>query len=850
MRKLLLALAATVWFVCGALTPAMSGQMSSHIYTAIRSQEFLTGLAAKCVKKFEAEYLAGAQGPDTTGVVQHALDSGSLKRSVGEETHYDPLKAELALNMLDCARDFRELAYAVGWISHYINDIHIHATVNQYGGFYEVAAYHHKELEQLETMHVIKAHGDIVTQKRSELDYDTMGDDFPEFIFNAYAATFPANDLYKAGKEGYFCERYKEAAGWCSSASKAFYDTATRRDKNGKHNWELATVKFPNMPSFDDYDHFQSAIEIKDVKAGKDKLIAKIRINDSKVYGRFLVDWEAAADASVAYAKKPFALVSAYVEENDPAKKAALRADLLAAIPNANLDQPVTGYDNAKIHPGDKSYKTPYCSCTFTPSDGSATPVEVTGLAPGIKVESTGWSGSEIGETTVEIPVPAGAYPYQYELKVAITGKDAFANSAYYTRDWVQTSGGTDTGGDSRVTVGEVFDVSVELTPELAKLPGRRVWLVMNDSPNNEGTHLKGSVNGKPIAFTLSRQSVGKLPGNREFIAELGNHRYDVAAISESMEGNTLKARLQVTNPALQKHLGEQWLVCVLLDHEQSSTMEYTEALQKWNECNKNAKPVYAAIDEKVESLSEAKRKQLQAEGEKYQMELREQNLSEAEIEELMEKKYFEIMKSIGVQIGPEQQALLDAAEAADEVLKSKSNIYNCAFGKFILQPVEIQLQPAEGWTVAEPTDETEAIRKTLGKNLSSSDYPGMGASCSLSVTCTDDPEAEAKFARSQADSKGTRSAIQLGPYTGTIIESNTETDDSSEYSSSQLGEALLSSGKTYMRISYNLHTRGFKDQNYSIDGRASAKSTAAAVAKEADAMIKSIKLVAKEVEK
>lgn len=827
--------------------PVLGGQMSSHIYTAIRSQQYLSGSAATCVKKFEPEYLAGAQGPDTSGVVMHALDT--VWSSVGEETHYDALKAELALNILDAASDMREKAYAVGWISHYINDIYVHAVVNEWGGYYKVAPYHHKEMEQLETMHAINAHGDIVTEKRSVIDYDSMGDNIPFLLFGAYHKTWPKNSLYDPGRKDYFLKRYNEAAGWSTSASKAFYNTATNKDKKGKHDWELATVKFPNMPSFEDYEHFQSAIEIKDVKPGKDKLIATIRINDSKLYGRFLVDWEKAADKAISHAKKTYAILCDYMDEKVPAKKAALRKTLLAAIPNQNLDQPLSTFDADKVFPGDKSYTTPYYSCVFTPSSGSGSPVEVKGNASVISVESTGWSGSQVGETTVEIPVPSGAYPYQYELKVAITGKEAFTNPDYYTRDWVKVSGGTSVDGDGKVNLGDVFDVNIKLTPKIAKLPGRRIWLVVNEEPNSNSAHLQGSIQGAKIAFALSHQSVGTLPGNKEFYAELGRHRYDVAVISESIDGDVLKARLQITNPALEKNTGSPYLVCVFLDHEQCSSLEYAEAFKKFNEAVKKAKSVNDVIDKKVESLSESKRKQLMAEAQKYEEGLKKQNLSEDEIGKLMEKKFFEMMIGLGVKLTKDQQALLDNVDAADKALEAKSNSYNCAYGKFVLRPVKIQMDTADGWKMSESgssDDANKALKVSLERNLSSSDYPGMGSSSSIQVTFTDAADAEANFAKYNSDNKGSKSAFQLGPYTGTMIASETVTQDGTEWVSSQLGDALLKYNKTYLLISYNLHARGWKDQSNNIDGIPTAKSTAEALSKQCDAMLGSIKLVPK----
>ena len=141
---------------------AKAGQMAGHIYTAVESIRYLNGNAKKIVESNLDAYLSGAQGPDICGVVMPKLNMLSYFNAIGEETHYSDKKAKLAIFLLSCARNDKERAYALGWISHYLNDVQVHSVVNKYGGFYEKFSAHHKELEMLETKRVLTKYSSII----------------------------------------------------------------------------------------------------------------------------------------------------------------------------------------------------------------------------------------------------------------------------------------------------------------------------------------------------------------------------------------------------------------------------------------------------------------------------------------------------------------------------------------------------------------------------------------------------------------------------------------------------------------------------------------------------------------
>ena len=187
---------------CGLLLTTLvpcahAGQIGCHIYTALRMKDHLSGNCRVIVDTYPDAYLAGAQGPDITGVVQHGLGRKSTMpvTTIGEESHYDKT-GRLALNILFAAKKDAEIAFALGWMTHFLSDRHVHPVVNRYGGFYQVDEARHKALEQLESKHVYVAKSAILTKAVAIRCPHDLGHPFAMFILQGYHWTFPGNNLY------------------------------------------------------------------------------------------------------------------------------------------------------------------------------------------------------------------------------------------------------------------------------------------------------------------------------------------------------------------------------------------------------------------------------------------------------------------------------------------------------------------------------------------------------------------------------------------------------------------------------------------------------------------------------
>lgn len=526
---------------------AFAGQMSSHIYTAVRTESMFTGKAKSIVTAPNAEqyYLAGAQGPDVIGVIMPELDKITPNKSAGSETHYSPLKAHLALSILDNAKIGAERAYAIGWITHYLNDIYVHQVVNQYGGFYAIAPLHHKELEQLETLYVMTKHADVVTPGRIVQNYGGLPPGFTDFIFAGFRKTYAQSEIYSNETPEYFNKRYNEAGFWCSQAHLIFWGTASHPERKGVHQHMLGYI-IPNMPSADDIQNFLNAVEITEPSATPEKVNATIRIHDNKCYGRFLADWEVATKGAIASGSAMSVKLSAYLNAPAGTKKQELRKKLLAAIPSKNLDQPLDNFMPVNVIPGDKTYRKPYYVCRFWPEKDPNNVKEVSGRCDELTIKSTNWSGSEDGEVALEIPVPTGmSHPYCYELKVATIGKLDFIRPDYEKRSWFGVSGKSQL--DPLKAMKNISQIEITLTYRILSNPApqQQQLLRLDYYDDNYFSPVKSNDwqwNGRQ--FTMKLHAEDGDPKESPFSADV--HNYDIEAYGQVNAAGTRLENLSI----------------------------------------------------------------------------------------------------------------------------------------------------------------------------------------------------------------------------------------------------------------------------------------------------------------
>ena len=790
---------------CGLLLllPAFAGQIPSHIYIALGGRQFLSGPARAAVDAHLDAYLSGAQGPDICGVVMPKLNVASWFTAIGEETHYDPLKAQLVLNMLDCAQTDREKAYALGWISHYVNDIFVHELVNNYGGFYELYGSHHKLLEQLENKHVYSRYPNVVAHSTPAVPVPESAT-FAGFIFDAYHRTFPNNPIYQSGNEWfvenrpYFCSRYNEAASWCATAGARFL--ASHVDNSGKHGYEVATLPFPNMPSSTEYANLMKAIEITDIQANADHLRVTTRVNDTKLYGRFNVEWDAAAQTAIMFSNQVFTFASEYLAEKDPVKKVAKRTELLAVIPNHNLDQPKANFDAATVIPGNVdisriSYQMTLKQKTEPGKPAPGKPVLVEGVSGPITMTGKGFGGSRTGEVTFDVTVPADSAPYTFTLKVGLSGLDAMKVPEFRDVDWTQAEGtfpGTWLAGVGRVNLADTFSVRLPLPKaQQAQPKAARRWIIA------------------PPGYTLLAEDVplikARLP--RE------GFRYDVVAVEEKIENGVLEATLQVTNtsPYADQILGQQTLLMIwFADGKAEGTIaEVLEDLgNELDDAGKELEKIQAIMDEIATLFDElVTDEQEETLGEimmKYEDELQKKGVKEEDIQPMMNRRAMEEMHKLGIDTTrlEELQAQLTPVEIGNTLP------FNVGVPIHI-SPVNLYLNVAGGWT---PTPIAPNLRYQNSRGASyereSKDEEGRlqwRVTASNTVNLIDDEETVNAI---KARQTGDATTLSIAGYSGTRYQTKKITEK--PYTESIIGEAILKKGKVYLQISYTIEAMGY----------------------------------------
>ena len=440
MRGLRLGLVVLVWWVCQA---AQGGQLVSHALLAERLLARMPPPLRAVCERHRLDYLTGALGPDIAGVGADVQDVTTVgRRRLGWEAHYEKTGL-VCLTLLERATTERQLAFAVGWVTHYLNDVHVHPLVNQYGGLYDEAdtkrQERHKALEILESYHIF-ADGSMWSAIKRNWnmpgepgDVDTLPgwldpelqtlvcDVFRELFGGAYEEERARVDF------GY---SLKSTADVTRQAARLFRRThengggAFQGTSGLDMSTELTSWKLPRMPTREEYDWIQRGpLELLESDATEGSIRVRVRATDTKLLGRFLVEWEREMARAVGESDALLSLLGEYYVARcqggdsfaGPAQGTAEERRLVAALrgilPDVDLDDPpLAPYPVDAFWPGDVDIREVYYSVDVTwVEDGEDAGTEhVTGLAAlRLTEEAKGYQDSRCGVGEVEIPLPA-----------------------------------------------------------------------------------------------------------------------------------------------------------------------------------------------------------------------------------------------------------------------------------------------------------------------------------------------------------------------------------------------------------------------------------------------------------
>jgi len=417
----------------------------SHIYTAdnIRKQN-------PCIEKIVSDdiqaYMAGANGPDTTNIMSYTFP---LKK-MGAESHYEKTGDLPIVMLMNAGDDKEQRAYAIGWMTHWINDYYIHALINQWGGWFAKDDKRHKTLEMLESKYVY-ANKNILSYDPEKIP-GYVTDTGRIAVFNAFKTCFPDKETYKYSTAqadfllGFF--RATEVIKW---ASGSFKNAA--EDGTGVHSAYTTWLVFPKMPSEKQYQDIQKFAEVTDTHINNKTLTVKIKLYDNKLHKWFLKQWDEAQTSATQYSIKVCEAATGYLNSKDPAKKKEYLDELHKVLPNVSIDQPLGDkYDNDKIYPGNVRATEVYYECEITDNTNGGNKVKVqSGTVPinlwmnGAFVKEAnqdninGFDGADTGEVTLEIPTDSDLY--KYDLKVSFRGKEPLKDPGLKDYAWVGVNG-------------------------------------------------------------------------------------------------------------------------------------------------------------------------------------------------------------------------------------------------------------------------------------------------------------------------------------------------------------------------------------------------------------------------
>jgi len=829
--------------------PGNSGQIASHIYTALKMKDHMSPKCRAIVDANKDAYLEGAQGPDITGVVQYGLGRKSTMpvQTVGEESHYDKT-GELTANILFSAKTEPQIAFALGWITHYLNDQYVHPVVNRYGGYYKVDSIRHKALEQLESKYVYAEKSSVVDKTTATTCPADLGLPFAGFILQGYHWTFPDNEIYlgntSLGVQGvwgdtrldHFCGQFQRAASWCLEAAVDFY--AAHESGEGKHNYTNTYIAgFPNQPTKDQYAWIMKPLKAE-VKADAQALAVTVKVDDNRLHGRFCREWDEAIERAIDHGGTILPAVCEYIEAPDQAARNALRPGVKALLPDVNLDQPLGNFDVSKIEPG--NFKTEEIIWEYEPVIRSGSlktdPQKVkTGKVKIPDMKDGGWDGGKRGQVTFTIPVPSDKQDYKLRIKL-------LPNASYEDLDYVEIDSSTKQAqalGPGEVMVGDIFDIKFELPPHIAANPGERRYVIM---PDNETVTLEDSM--------LIPSSTGE------------KFRFDVACIEDRVEGGNLHAKLQITDLNSDKLLGRQNLTVVRFDKGKANT-DVSGALTEAGKALEAASAAMDAVDEAM-NLTEEQEKDLQAEMEAYEAEIaKDPKLTEKDREQMMAAKANEIMKRMGIDL----EKILNDNPALQQINELGEAPFNESM-KLTIRPAQPTVTASQGWE--QPKDlKPYGASISLHRSVDEKDADGhtyLGVDGSFNVTFAHDEETKRMFKERARNPDAVAIPIEIAGFKGVIYrhsqqeESHWEADNSNlaegeepdlsataSFSGTVSGDGLLEKGKVLMEVYYGVTVKAAmsrdKSGNVRYDGMAEGKKEFQRAPTDVDAMARSIRL-------
>lgn len=341
--KLIRVLAAIFVLSCSLadLDPASASMPPGHIHAAIAAYKAMPQRLQEIVQQNRNAYLLGCQGHDLAYWAPQSwwikfLNGGGLynpyslyfKDKPGAFMHegmpgQGPDSGRFIMRMLELATEQdrvygeyprasnAELAFTLGWISHWITDTHIHALVERYGGVYDTpeGQKRHVQLELLESKQVAAKHhiSGIETQPDHRVFYflsRTMRQFYPGSVYQNSASAprlvsdggvIPTYAVKQDVIPPVFVEMLDQGVFIISDAMACLRQSALSGqptcDGWAKMGWNQQMDS--QLVGQENYQRIMNPIEISlSPRQGSGQPIIDVAVYDYGLHGKFCVDWD------------------------------------------------------------------------------------------------------------------------------------------------------------------------------------------------------------------------------------------------------------------------------------------------------------------------------------------------------------------------------------------------------------------------------------------------------------------------------------------------------------------------------------------------------------------------------
>jgi hypothetical protein len=485
LQTLARVLSITVLLVLCAAVARASG-IPGHVYSASR---MLAAYPFDDIRKLINDnlpyYLAGAAGPDIAFVASDPKD----RSSAGAESHYERT-GDLCINLLREARTDQERAFALGWMTHWVTDVHIHTLVNAYGGNWEQIANHHRhsQLEVVEVKHVYALRSGGLGMGELTLDSSLVP---VEFMNRAFAATydkeaFRPRILPDGTTKAPLFETLLGQAALFIQTSTQYYKEACEsgagKAKSSLMGLVLGTFQ-AEIPSNQHYQDLLVPLAIAKPTSTGGELVARVTIKDTHLFGKFLAEWPKFMEGAEDYSEWVFRACQEYIK--DPTDTEAM-AHLRMVLPNIDLDNPARVPDmQEKILGsyllemladgtlrGDPDVQDLYLQYTI---ENESREAKVLPRVPIGHLPQSGPDKGRQGEVDAAVPLEEGRKDYR--IGVSLGGPEAIGKDDFEGLEWAAATASAEAAikvvGPFEVLATDVFALRAELP---AGWEGRVKW--------------------------------------------------------------------------------------------------------------------------------------------------------------------------------------------------------------------------------------------------------------------------------------------------------------------------------------------------------------------------------------